>query len=96
MWVLDMPMLHFRFYTSFQCNCRAQLFDLGVCVLRSIRQGHDVPKLKDDESLVQNKMYKVLSIIRRVIFFIENSYYLMHVFIMSPFFWHFVYTSIQY
>ena len=61
-------MMHFTFYASLHCNYRAQLFDLAVCMY-STRQGHNVPESKDDEGLVQKKAYKVLFIIRRVIFF---------------------------
>ena len=43
----------------------------------STRQGHNVPKSKDDEGLVQkNAGY----------FFITTFYYLIHVFIIAPFF----------
>ena len=82
-------MLHFTFYASLHCNCRAQLFDLAVC-LYCTRQGHDVPESKDDEGLVQKKAYKVLSIISRVIFYCKLLL-LMYVFIMAPFFFGILY-----
>ena len=67
-----------------------------MCVCSQDRNlGQYVPKSRDGEGLVEKKAYKVLYIILKVIF-IANSYNLMPLFVIAPFFLRIIYTSIQY